>query len=100
MMSSWGGRRHLPYVFTEQGIAMLSSVLNSRRAILVNIQIMRTFAKLREILSSHADLRRKIEEMESKYDQQFQVVFQAIKALINEPPKKVGKIGFVVEKKS
>jgi len=96
--SSWGGRRYLPYAFTEQGVAMLSSVLHSQRAIRVNIQIVRTFAKLRQILSSHADLRRKIEEMESKYDQQFQVVFRAIKALINEPLKKIRKIGFVKDK--
>lgn len=95
--SNRGGRRYFPYVFTEQGVAMLSSVLNSQRAIFVNIQIMRTFAKLREILSSHKDLRLKIEAMEKKYDQQFQVVFKAIKALIEEPPRKIGRIGFVRE---
>jgi len=97
VISSWGGTRKLPKVFTEQGVAMLSSVLRSKRSILVNIQIMRTFAKLREILSSHADLRKKIEVMDSKYDRQFKVVFDAIRALINEPPKKTGKIGFLRE---
>ncbi len=69
--SSWGGTRKLPLVFTEQGVAMLSSVLNSERAIHVNIQIMRTFTKLREMLLKHEDIKRKIEEMESKYDYQF-----------------------------
>ena len=89
--------KHAPnvFVFTEQGVAMLSSVLNSRRAVMVNIQIMRTFAKLREILSSHDDLRRKIDAIEKKYDHQFKIVFDAIKALISEPEKKTGKIGFL-----
>lgn len=81
--SRWGGRRYLPFAFTEQGVAMLSSVLNSERAIYVNIQIMRTFAKLRALLSTHKDLQRKIEEMEKKYDQQFKIVFDAIKALLD-----------------
>ena len=72
---------------------MLSSVLNSERAIAVNIQIMRTFTKLRELLNTHADLRRKLEAMEKKYDYQFKVVFDAIKSLISEPPP-VKKIGF------
>ena len=92
------GLRWEPFVFTEQGVSMLSSVLNSKRAVMVNIQIMRTFAKLRETLSSHKDLKRKIEAMESKYDKQFKVVFDAIRALINEPPKKIGKIGFLRDK--
>lgn len=93
-MSSWGGRRYLPYAFTEQGVAMLSSVLNSKRAIYVNIQIMRAFVKLRRILSTHEDLRRKIAEMEKKYDGQFKVVFDAINEMIAEPPTKVKEIGF------
>jgi hypothetical protein len=87
----------LPYVFTEQGIAMLSSVLTSKRAIQVNIQIMRTFSKLRELMETHKELRQKIEEMEKKYDQQFKVVFEAIKRLMiypNEAYKKT-KIGFI-----
>ena len=85
--SSWGGIRKLPYVFTEQGVAMLSSVLNSQRAIQVNIQIMRAFTKLREMLLTHKDLKRKIEAMEKKYDRQFKIVFDAIRQLL-EPPKK------------
>lgn len=84
----------LPHVFTEQGVSMLSSVLNSERAIMVNIQIMRTFTKLREMIESHKDLRKKIEDMESKYDQQFQIVFDAIKQLIEEPVKPKRKVGF------
>ena len=87
----------LPYAFTEQGVAMLSSVLNSKRAIMANIQIMRTFTKIRELLATHKDLQRKIEDMESKYDQQFKAVFEAIRQLL-EPPipeKPKGRIGFV-----
>lgn len=89
---SLGG--YLPYAFTEQGVAMLSSVLNSKRAIYVNIQIMRTFAKLRQILLTHADLRRKIEEMEKKYDQQFKAIFDIIKRLLEPPKEPKRKIGF------
>ena len=92
--SSWGGSRYLPMAFTEQGVAMLSTVLNSERAIQVNIQIMRVFTKLRKMLASHEDLRRKIEEMESKYDEQFQVVFEAIRQLLKEENKPKRKIGF------
>lgn len=94
VISSWGGRRNYsPSVFTENGVAMLSSVLNSKRAVAVNIQIMRTFTKLRELLNTHADLRRKLEDMERKYDYQFKVVFDAIKSLIADPAP-VKKIGF------
>jgi len=85
----------LPYAFTEQGVAMLSSVLNSERAIYVNIQIMRTFTKLKSLLATHKDLQKKIEEMEKKYDQQFRVVFDAIRALITPPETKRKKIGFL-----
>lgn len=83
--------------FTEEGVAMLSSVLNSKRAIQVNIQILRAFARLRQLMSSHEDLRRKIESMERKYDDQFRIVFEAIKQLLREEeiPKK--KIGFKVK---
>jgi hypothetical protein len=77
----------LSFAFTEQGVAMLSSVLNSERAVQVNIQIMRAFTKLRQMLATHDDLRRKIEEMEQKYDQQFQVVFDAIKLLLEAEEK-------------
>ena len=86
----------LPYVFTEQGITMLSTVLNSERAINVNIQIMRTFIKLREMIESHKDLKRKIEDMEKKYDTQFQIVFEAIKQLIEPGVKPKRKVGFYV----
>ena len=82
VISSWGGRRKPPLVFTEQGVAMLSSVLKSERAIQVNIQIMRTFTHLREILSTHKDLREKVEKMERKYDNRFKVVFDAIRRLL------------------
>jgi hypothetical protein len=88
------GLRRRPYAFTENGVAMLSSVLNSERAITVNIQIMRTFTKLREMLATHKDLREKIEEMERKYDHQFKVVFDTIKQLIAPPETKKRKIGF------
>lgn len=83
-----------PYAFTEQGVAMLSSVLNSERAILVNIQIMRAFTKLREMLLTHADLRRKIEAMEKKYDHQFKIVFDAIRQLLEPSEKPKRQIGF------
>jgi hypothetical protein len=76
-----GGRRYLPYVFTEQGVAMLSSVLNSERAILVNVEIMRTFVKLRKMITSHAELAKKLDALEKKYDAQFKVVFDAIREL-------------------
>jgi len=85
-----------PYAFTEQGIAMLSSILNSARAIEVNIQIMRTFVKLRELMMVHKDLREKIETMEKKYDYQFKIVFEAIKKLLEPPEKPKNPIGFHV----
>ena len=85
---------HLPYAFTEQGVAMLSSVLNSKRAVLVNIQIMRTFTKLREMIESNKNLRRKIEGMENKYDAQFKAIFEAIRNLIEPEIKPKRKIGF------
>ena len=87
--SSWGGRRHLPYVFTEQGVAMLSSVLHSERAVQVNIAIMRAFVKLREILTTHRELAQKIEELERKYrqhDTKIQGIFDAIRQLLEPPP--------------
>jgi len=92
-----GGRRYLPYAFTELGVAMLSSVLGSERAIEVNIHIMRAFVKLRKLLSSHKELARKIAEMEKQYDYQFAVVFDAIKKLMAPPPlAKKRKIGYIV----
>ena len=92
----WGGRRYLPYVFTEQGVAMLSSVLNSKRAIQVNIQIVRTFTHLRELLATNKDLRQKIESMERKYDKQLRVVFEALRRLLLPPEDKQtnGEMGF------
>ena len=81
-----GGRRYIPYAFTELGVAMLSSVLNSERAVLVNIAIMRAFVRLREMAASHKDVLLRLDEMEGKYDRQFKVVFDAIRALM-EPPK-------------
>lgn len=92
--SRWGGRRYLPYAFTEQGVAMLSSVLSSKRAVQVNIAIMRAFVKLREMLATHKDLARKLNEMEKKYDSQFKVVFDAIRQLMIPPSPKKRKIGF------
>jgi phage regulator Rha-like protein len=94
--SSWGGRRYTPFAFTEQGVAMLSSVLNSKRAVQVNIEIMRAFVKLREILSTHKDLARKLEELEKKYDERFRVVFEAIRELMRPPEKPRKQIGFRV----
>ena len=91
------GLRKRPYAFTENGVAMLSSVLKSRRAVEVNIQIMRTFTKLRELLNTHADLRRKLEDREKKYDYQFKVVFDAIKSLISTPDEPIKKIGFTAK---
>ena len=85
---------HLPYAFTEQGVAMLSSVLKSKRAIQVNIEIMRAFVKLKEILSTHKDLAKKLNEMENKYDSQFKIVFDAIRELMIPPEKTKRKIGF------
>ena len=82
-------------VFTEHGVAMLSSVLNSERAVQVNIQIMRTFTKLRRLLAGHRELRRKIEEMEKKYDGQFKVVFDAINELMEIPDRTVKNVGFL-----
>ena len=82
--SSWGGRRYRPCAFTEQGVAMLSSVLRSERAIQVNVQIMRTFVSIREQAATHQDLWLMIDAMEKKYDAQFQVVFKTIKLLIEK----------------
>ena len=95
--SSWGGRRYPPYVFTEQGVAMLSSVLNSDRAVQVNIQIIRSFIKLRELLITSKELREKIEEMEAKYDEKLKEVFEVLKQLIIQEEKPKKQIGFLRE---
>jgi len=89
-----GGRRYLPYAFTEQGVAMLSGVLHSRRAVRVNVEIMRTFVKLRQILSSHAELARKLEELERRYDSQFRIVFDAIRELMAPESPESRPVGF------
>jgi hypothetical protein len=92
---SRGGRRYPPYVFTEQGVAMLSSVLRSPRAVAVNIEIMRAFVRLRQMLLSHAELAKKIHLLENKYDGQFRVVFDALRQLMQPPPEKPKRpIGF------
>jgi len=92
--SDWGGRRYRPYAFTEQGVAMLSSVLRSRRAIQVNIEIMRAFIRLRQMLASHVELARKLDALEKKYDAQFRQVFEAIRQLMAPPERKRRPIGF------
>ena len=95
-----GGRRYLPYAFTEQAVAMLSSVLRSERAIQVNIEIMRAFVRLRELVATHKDLARKLEALEKKYDAQFRVVFDAIRELMKPPESKKRKIGFLVKERA
>ena len=89
-----GGRRYPPMVFTEQGVAMLSSVLRSPRAIQVNVGIVRAFVKLREMLASHRELAHKLQELERKYDAQFRVVFEAIQDLLRQPASSMRRIGF------
>lgn len=100
--SSWGGRRYAPYVFTEQGVAMLSSVLKSPRAISVNIEVMRAFVRLREMLSSNKELAAKLNELEHKlesHDQAIAGILNAIRELMKPPqPAKKQPIGFVTEK--
>lgn len=92
-----GGRRNPPLAFTEQGVAMLSSVLRSRRAVAVNVQIIRAFVRLREILAENADLSRRFDEMEQRYDEQFATIVQAIQALTAPPGEKRHPVGFRVE---
>jgi chromosome condensin MukBEF ATPase and DNA-binding subunit MukB len=94
VISSWGGSRSLPYAFTEQGVAMLSGILNSNRAIEVNVQIIRTFVKLREMIISNKELRIKMEDMERKYDKRFKVVFDTLRSLIADDKKEI-----LIEKK-
>ena len=98
-ISRWGGTRKPPRAFTEQGVAMLSGVLRSKRAVMVNIEIMRAFVRLREILATHKQLARELDELEKKYDRQFAQVFEAIRQLM-EPPKQAGEpIGFRVKRR-
>lgn len=89
-----GGRRYLPYAFTEEGVAMLSSVLRSKRAVMVNIEIMRAFVKLRRILADHRELAQKIDELERRYDEQFAVVFEALRELMMPALPPGRRIGF------
>jgi phage regulator Rha-like protein len=98
--SSWGGTRKKPYAFTEQGVAMLSSVLRSERAVQVNIAIMRAFVKLREIISTHKELAQKLKELEYKiesHDEQITAIFEAINQLLAPPQGPVRKVGFEVK---
>ncbi|MEW6517654.1 MAG: ORF6N domain-containing protein [candidate division FCPU426 bacterium] len=98
--SSWGGQRYLPFAFTENGVAMLSSILNSDRAIMVNIQIMRTFTRIRKLLASHKEILRKLDQLEARQSQQGEQIvqiFQVIKAILDLPitlKHKSKRIGF------
>lgn len=92
-----GGRRYLPYAFTEQGVAMLSGVLRSEQAVKVNVEIMRAFVRLRRILSEHADLARKLDDLEQRYDEQFRVVFDALRELMAPHDSEGRRIGFEPE---
>jgi hypothetical protein len=95
--SQWGGRRYLPMAFTEQGVAMLSTVLNSDRAIEVNIQIMRAFVRLREMIATNKNLAKRLDDLEKRYDGQFRVVFEAIRQLMTPPERPKKKIGFLAK---
>jgi len=94
VISSWGGARRAPYAFTEQGVAMLSSVLRGTRAVQVNIAIMRTFVRLREMLATNQKLRRKIEDMEKRYNAKFQVIFATIESMLEDEAVPKPGIGF------
>lgn len=93
-MEGRGGVRYLPYAFTEHGVLMLSNILNSEKAVKVSIQVIRAFSMLKQMLSTHEDLKKKIEEMENRYDHQFRIIFDAIKQLIEEDLKPKRDIGF------
>jgi len=95
--SSYGGRRYLPYAFTEHGALMLANVLNSERAAQTSVQVVRAFVRLRQMLASNAELARKLEALEKKYDRQFKVVFDAIRRLMSPPEPKRREIGFHVK---
>jgi hypothetical protein len=96
VISNFGRKRNYVYVFTEQGVSMLSSVLKSKKAIQVNIQIMRAFTKLRQMIINYSDLKEKIEELEGKYDENFRIVFELIKRVLTEEERPKGEIGFKV----
>lgn len=95
--SGWGGRRYPPYAFTEQGVAMLSSVLRSTRAVQVNIEIMRAFVRLRLLLASNQELSQRLDELEKRYDKQFSAVFDAIRQLMTPPEPPRRRLGFPVQ---
>lgn len=95
--TKWGGARTAPYAFTEQGVAMLSSVLNSERAIKVNIEIMRTFVKLRQLIAEHKDLTHRLDALEDRYDDQFKMVFDALRSLMDSPKPEKRPIGFTAD---
>ena len=95
--SSYGGRRYLPYAFTEHGALMLANVLNSERAAQTSVQVVRAFVRLRQMLASNAELARKLEALEKKYDRQFKVVFDTIRRLMSPPATKRCEIGFHVK---
>lgn len=97
VISSWGGARTAPHAFTEQGIAMLSSVLRSPEAVQVNIEIMRAFVRLRRILAEHKDIAQRLDDLENRYDQQFKVVFDAIRQLMTPPQETKRPIGFTAD---
>ena len=99
-LPQWGGTRYLPMAFTEQGVAMLSSVLNSERAIEVNIQIMRVFTRLRRILLSNKDIRRELEELKRVTDDRFRIVFTTLDQLLSTEERPKRKIGFEVKEKA
>jgi propanediol dehydratase small subunit len=94
VISSWGGRRYLPYAFTEQGVAMLSSVLRSERAVQINIEIMRVFVRLRRVMSTREDLIRRLDELEERYDARFKAVFDTLRKLMAPPQAPSRRIGF------
>ena len=95
--SGWGGRRHAPYAFTEQGVAMLSSVLRSDQAIRVNVEIIRTFVRLRRMLATHAELATKLAELERRCDERFSTVFDALAELVAPHPDSHRRIGFTID---
>ena len=96
--SSWGGRRKLPYAFTEHGAIMLASVINSDIAIKASIKVVEAFVKLREILETHKELALKLAQLEQRYDKSFKVVFDALRQLMNPPPRPRKKIGYEIGK--
>ncbi len=100
MTSSWGGRRTPPYAFTEQGVAMLSSVLRSKQAVQVNFEIMRAFVRLRQMLAENSELAAKLDQLEQRYDEQFKVVFEAIRELMKPEESSKRPIGFIWSKKN